>query len=115
PAVLFLDGSEVVGKHHFQHPVNLPYTFSASSILTLDWGHTPITVESKWRGGRMRGDSVQGHMINQCLAQNNTIVFDDDDTGEAADIIVLDERPDAHELEITLYHCKYSQGSSAGA
>ncbi|MDH5821717.1 DEAD/DEAH box helicase family protein [Luteimonas sp. RD2P54] len=115
PAVLLLDGSEVIGKHHFKHPNNLPYTFAASSILTLDWGDTPVTVESKWRNGQVRHDSVQGHMIDHCLAQNHTIVFDDDDTGEAADIIVLDERPDAHELEITLYHCKYSQSDSAGA
>lgn len=115
PAVLLLDGSEILGKYHFQHPSNLPYTFDPNSILTPNWGDTPITTESKWRNQQMRPASIQGYMIDQCLDQANTIVFDDDDTGEAADIIVLNERRDSYELEITLYHCKYSDNSSPGA
>src|SRR5690606_4636039 len=79
------------------------------------WGATPIRVESKWRNGVMRTDSIQGHMITECVAADNTFVFDDDDSGEAADIIVIKDQRDSFNLEVTLYHCKYSSGNSPGA
>lgn len=115
PAVLLRDGSELVGKHHFSYPNNLPYTFGADSILTLNWDGVPLTKESKWRNGIQRPSSIQGFMISECLAQENSFVFDDDDTGEVADIIVLTEKQDTYELDIVLYHCKYASGNTPGA
>lgn len=115
PALLLQDGSELVGKYHFQYPTNLPYTFSSDSILTLDWAEIPIRCESKWRDGVERQESVQGHMISLLLQQESDFVFDDDDTGEAADIIVLKDRPDLLELEVILYHCKHSSNDAPGA
>jgi hypothetical protein len=115
PALLLSDGSELVGKHHFKYPEHLPYTFSGESILPLEWGDVPIRIESKWRNGVLRPSSVQGRMISELVTQDNSVVFDDDDTGEAADIIVLTERRESHELEVTLYHCKYSSGDNPGA
>lgn len=115
PALLLCDGSEIIGKHHFQYPNHLPYTFSQDSILPLDWLGVPITIESKWKEGQLRPVSVQGHMISMLMEQSNTVIFDDDDTGEASDIIVLVENREAYELEISLYHCKYASGATPGA
>ncbi len=115
PALLLRDGSEVLGKYHFKYPEHLPYTFSPESILSLDWTGVPITIESKWRNGELRSTSVQGHMISLLIGQANTIVFDDDDTGEAADIIVITENQEGLEVELALYHCKYASGREPGA
>lgn len=115
PAILLRDGSELVGKDHFSYPSNLPYTFSPDSILALDWGQTPLKFESKWKNGVQRSLSIQGFMIDRCLERDATFVFDDDDTGEAADIIMITERRESHELDIDLYHCKYASRPSAGA
>lgn len=115
PALLLSDGSEILGKYHFRYPQHLPYTFSPESILVLDWLDVPITIESKWKHGQLRPVSVQGHMISSLVGQDNTVVFDDDDTGEAADIVVLTVRPESYELEISLYHCKYASGEEPGA
>lgn len=115
PALLLCDGSEIIGKHHFKYPDHFPYAFSPEAILPLDWSGVPIRVESKWRNGELRPASVQGHMISMLIEQANTIVFDDDDTGEASDIIVLTENRETYELEISLYHCKYASGQAPGA
>lgn len=115
PPLLLRDGSELIGKYHFRHPSHSPYTFTGESILPLDWAGVPIEVESKWRAGVQRGRSIQGHVIDLCLLEDNTFVIDDDDSGEAADIIVISDNREAKELEVTLYHCKFSHGSVPGA
>ncbi len=115
PPLLLRDGSELVGKYHFKLPSTSPYTFSPDSIRAINWGTTPIRIESKWRNGQMRPSSVQGFMIDHAITEDNSFVIDDDDTGEAADIIVINDNRDAKELEVTLYHCKYASGGEAGA
>jgi hypothetical protein len=114
PAVLMCDGSEIVGKDHFAYPSVFPYTFSRESILVHDWAGVPFNRESKWSNGVERNVSIQGRMIDNLLEGSAAIIFDDDDSGEVADIIVLDEKPETQELDIILYHCKYSSGAVAG-
>ncbi|MDP9360800.1 MAG: hypothetical protein M3P29_05035, partial [Acidobacteriota bacterium] len=41
-----------------------------------------------------------------------TIVFDDDDTREAADVIAV--RADDESLHVDFYHCKYSHAADTG-
>jgi len=116
PPLLLVDGSELVGSVHLKHPSVSPYTFMPSSILPLSWGTTPITVESKWRNGRKRAHSVQGYMIDECIAAGKyDFVIDDDDTGEVADIIAISEAEDERELHVTLFHCKYASGRKPSA
>lgn len=115
PALLLNDGSELVGKFHFVHPTPYPYVFSPDSIRPIDWGSTPIRKESKWRSGRQRENSVQGHLIDMLVSKDGLIVFDDDDPGEAADVIALTENTETMEIVATLYHCKYSAGDAPGA
>ena len=45
--------------------------------------------------------------------EGHHFIFDDDDAGEAADIITVDESSGI--LCIHLYHCKFSSGAQAGA
>lgn len=116
PALLLVDGSELVGPVHLKHPGASPYTFLPSSILPLNWGTTPITLESKWKNGAKRPSSVQGYMIDRCISLGTyDFVIDDDDSGEAADIITITEEEADRELHVTLFHCKYASAAIASA
>ncbi len=112
PVFLMIDGSEVRGGRHLKSPSNLPFTYPKELIVVKDWGTTPITQESKWKHGVARAESVQGAIINQCVTQNNLIVFDDDDRGESADVVEISETDGA--VFVKLYHCKYSSGDDPG-
>ena len=112
PVLLMIDGSEVRGGRHLKSPSSQPFTYPCESILTPDWGKTPIKLESKWKGGTQRPLSVQGTIIEHCVKASNLVVFDDDDQGEAADIIEILESDST--ILIRLYHCKYSGGDEPG-
>jgi len=58
-------------------------------------------------------DSVQFRAIEELRKRNFTVLFDDDDSGEAADIIGIMEHESS--VDVELYHCKYSSETSPGA
>jgi superfamily II DNA or RNA helicase len=109
PAVLILtNGSEIKGTRLLAHADTLPTLFAANDIAIFDWHNVPIRSESKWRGGVMRPESVQGRLIDTLLATSSTFIFDDDDSGEVADVVEI--IVDQQDALIRLYHCKYSGG-----
>ena len=112
PVVLLADGSEVRGNHLLARRAQLPTLFDRDEIRVLDWTGIPIRTESKWRHGLLRSASVQGQLIVDRMSAENTFLIDDDDSGEAADVVEILQGE--HEILIRLYHCKYSQGDEPG-
>ncbi|MES2312542.1 MAG: DEAD/DEAH box helicase family protein [Pseudomonadota bacterium] len=110
--VLFMDGSELQGGVHLQRSDGEAILFDQAHAQGIDWGDTPIKVESKWKGGNRRPDSIQGRWIDKLLEDTSEIIFDDDDANECADIVEISY----NDLEIVcrLYHCKYSHGNAPG-
>jgi hypothetical protein len=51
-------------------------------------------------------------LLEERLAAENAFVIDDDDTGEAADVIEIVQGE--HDLVIRLFHCKYAHGEQPG-
>ncbi len=114
PPVLFLmDGSEIRGRLYFKRPDAVQFTYARESIKQVEWGATPITVESKWRNGEQRASSVQGHFLGVLLTLNNSFVIDDDGSGESADIVEIEER--GTDVMIKFFHCKFSGSDDAGS
>jgi hypothetical protein len=108
PVLILTNGSEIKGTRLLAHADTLPTLFAANDIAILDWHNVPIRSESKWRRGVMRPESVQGRLIDTLLATLSTFIFDDDDSGEVADVVeIIVNQQDAL---IRLYHCKYSGG-----
>ena len=64
------------------------------------------------KGGVGREDSVQWHVAKQYVDAGFDIVFDDDDAGEAADLVCMKIEEDV--IRVVLVHCKYSGGKTAG-
>lgn len=113
PVLLMIDGSEIRGGFHFKKHETHPFTFAPQDIQSLDWSGVPITQESKWKNGQMRPASVQGRLIDERVNAFNMFVIDDDDAGEAADVVEIGQV--TGEFIFRLHHCKYASGSEAGA
>jgi superfamily II DNA or RNA helicase len=84
--------------------------YDASLAKVHNWSSTNIRVESQ--GDEKRSDSIQRAMIIAAKAENPILLFDDDGSGEIADIIAIYNRED--DLLVRLYHCKYSSEDVAG-
>jgi superfamily II DNA or RNA helicase len=110
PALICFDGSEVVGPRLLSVPQAIPFEYDPARIVALNWSGVDITVESKWKSQTKRNNSIQARMIDTVCKQANQIVFDDDDSGEAADIVEVSEV--GEEIIIRLYHCKFSGGAT---
>jgi hypothetical protein len=112
PALLLADGSEIRGNQMLSPREQLIPLFNVNQISVLNWAGVPITVESKWHRGQRREASVQGRLLEELIGADNAFVIDDDDSGEAADVVEIVQGQ--HQLIIRLYHCKFSGNTDPG-
>ena len=123
PCILFADLSELEGNLLFstRHPTLRP---PLPPEQLLDWVWLPptdITKESFRKHGGTGLVPVQEHVFREiqtatwATASGFTyeVVFDDDGSGEAADIVAIGST--ATEIHIDLLHCKFSGGTVPGA
>ena len=80
--------------------------FPAERFEPWDWTGTDITVESIWKGDTERHDSIQKRAADHYAAGGFSVIFNDDDKGEAADLVCLKEESDR--VRVALVHCKFS-------
>jgi len=78
--------------------------FDPSLIATRTWNGVDIRVESQ--GEDKRPESIQRFIIEELLSQDVLFVYDDDGSGEVADIVAAFVQE--NNLLVRLYHCKYS-------
>lgn len=116
PSLYFADGSTLVHNELFRLPATQRrVAFERERLVAWNWAGVNIRKESQ--GANKDADSIQRRVIESLLAREGEeqldIVFDDDGSGEMADVVgikVLDGR-----VEVSFYHCKYSLGDKAGA
>lgn len=106
PLVRLEDGSQLAGNILLKPQQELGETFDPDFIETIDWTGTTITKESRWKDGVIRTDSVQQRFIEELEKSAATFIIDDDDAGESADIVAIEETDDT--IIVNLWHCKYS-------
>jgi superfamily II DNA or RNA helicase len=112
PILLFVDGSELEGSLHL--PIQgFGSTFPDAGLEEVDWTGVTITEESIWRDGAQRVRSVQGKASELCQANGFDLVFNDDDAGEAADLVCM--RLEPARIVVRFVHCKFSHGDAPGA
>ncbi|WP_180956515.1 DEAD/DEAH box helicase [Bacillus canaveralius] len=108
------DTSYLEGSIFVKVPDN-EFVFDKDKIEAWDWTGIDIKKESQYapKINTVRKDSIQYKVI-QTLKMNNKykIVFDDDGSGEAADIIAVADNKRV--LQFEFYHCKYSNKERAG-
>ncbi len=112
PTIYFADGDSLVADEYFALPdTDAPY-FSDDHFEIWDWDGINIRVESQ--GMERRQDSIQARVIDQVAAATGShIIFDDDGTGEVADVVAFEL--DGNHVAVRLYHCKFSSADAPGA
>lgn len=118
PTIWFVDGSVLRGCR-YTWPMRRSTPYPKEKIDGWDWpDDIDIKKESQYKDSeytQKRTDSIQHHVIKKLQERDFDIVFDDDASGEAADIITIKVDDDRRVLNVEFYHCKYSTKEYPGA
>lgn len=112
PLVRLSDGSQLSGEILLKPREELAEVFDHDLIDQLAWGETLLNQESRWNGEEFLPRSIQQKFIEHLEQGPSTFIIDDDDAGESADIVAIEESEDT--ITVTLWHCKYSSGAAPG-
>lgn len=115
PRVWLADGASLDGNQLTALKTDLPPY--AIEKLVADWDWTGINVRKESQGEAKEQDSVQAAVISRLKAGSYHLIFDDDDKGEAADVVaatVVGSFDAPERLDVELYHCKFSRAAKAG-
>lgn len=115
PPIYFVDGSSLRGDALLLLPKDYVPPFLRERIEVLDW--TGVNIKKESQGLSRDSDSIQRRIIENLMAPSSApdpdIVFDDDASGESADVVTL--RVAGERLFIQLFHCKFSSDPKPGA
>jgi superfamily II DNA or RNA helicase len=111
PKIWFADGSYVENNLLYKVTNREVSPYNKEMIEIWDWSGVDIRKESQKEAKRR--DSVQYHVIQQLKHKDYDVIFDDDDSGEAADVIAL--KVIGEKILVELYHCKFSGEEFSGA
>ena len=107
PVVFFTDGSSICGTEYIE--LNTPPAiYNRDRIDGWNWQGVDLSVESQGVAPNIKTNSIQYHVIQNLMAGDYDIIYDDDNAGEIADVITL-KRSD-NRIHIELYHLKFAQG-----
>jgi hypothetical protein len=114
PVIWFADGSSLEGNQYVAlKATQSPY--DAQRIQAWDWSGVDLRKESQ--GELKSADSIQARVIRELLRGKYDVIFDDDGSGEAADVVairVIGDFASPSAIEVEFYHCKYSQDAAPG-
>lgn len=112
PLIYFVDGSFLEGNLYTKI-LEIISGFSVDKFELSDWIGIDIKKESQTY--QKFTDSIQYSMIKKLLAEGKySVLMDDDDKGEIADIIGFKVFEEQRLLLIDLYHCKHSSKTLPG-
>ena len=112
PLVRLADGSQLSGEILLRPREELAEVFDHDLISQLAWGDTLLNQESRWSGEELRPRSIQQKFIEHLENGPSAFIIDDDDAGESADIVAIEDTEDT--ITVTLWHCKFSSGAAPG-
>jgi hypothetical protein len=113
PPTLFLINSDTIaGCIHTKFSDKPEYRIPKERMEALEWNDVNFKIESIYKDGGIRTNSIQEFMMKKFISEGANIVFNDDNSGEAADIIAIFKEENLIRFELA--HCKYSK-EKAGA
>lgn len=112
--IWFVDGSSLEGNLLVKLKTAEAVSFPIDHIVQWDWSGVDISKESQ--GADRKTDSIQYKLISTLKSSGKyCLIFDDDGSGEIADVLAVQEDTTTNKLLFELYHCKYSGAAQAGA
>jgi superfamily II DNA or RNA helicase len=109
PVFWFADGAQLL-QNQFVKPRERAELFPLDKIISRTWAGVALNHESQGIAPYVQ-DSIQYHFIGQIL-NDFQIVYDGDGKGEIADIIGINDSPEA--IDVHLFHLKYAIGGVVG-
>lgn len=111
PRIFFDNQSSLEGNLYVEINKDLSNYFHKDRIVKENWENIDISVESQTKN-KIK-NSIQYHIINKLKSSSKyQVIFDDDGSGEIADIVTL--RDEEKCVYIELYHCKFSGKNTPG-
>lgn len=105
PTIWFIDGSSLCGNEYVVLKQQIaPYP--RDLINAWDWTDVSIHKESQGVYPKIT-DSIQYHVIQLLKGYDYDVIYDDDNSGEIADIVAI-KQMEKH-IKIDLYHLKYAK------
>lgn len=111
PAVWYADGSRLTGNEYTTiEQIMTPYP--VEKLIARDWAGVDIGKESQ-HVEPLIIDSIQYKVINDLKAKDFDIIYDDDGSGEIADVVAI--RDEESRIYIQLHHLKYAKDGRISA
>ena len=110
PTIWFVDGSSLEGNLLTELKRKYP-PYPIERIRTWDW--TGVNIRKESQGETKEPDSIQYRVIQDLKRENYTVIFDDDASGEAADVVAI--LTEDKSITVDLFHCKFSLEDEPGA
>lgn len=114
PTIWFIDGSALRGTSYTSSMKRLePYP--RKKIQTRDWKDLGVNIKKESQKLEKRVDSIQYSVIQELKKKDYDVIFDDDSSGEAADVITIKVDDRRKIIDVEFYHCKFSGEENPGA
>lgn len=104
PTIWFADGSALTGNEYVTLKQAIG-TYPKSNIIDWDWTGVDLSQESQHVNPK-RIASIQYKVIEQLKKEDFDIIYDDDYSGEIADIVAI--KQEAEKIHVKFYHLKYA-------
>ena len=105
PNIYYTDGSCLSGNEYVELKA-APGEFSSERIEAWDWKNVDLNKESQGVVN-FATDSIQYHVIQQIRDGGYSVIYDDDNAGEIADIIAIKETEE--KIQVDLFHLKFAK------
>lgn len=110
PTLFLLNGCTISGSIYTDYGESPIQQIPTERIQALDWENVNYTIESLYKSTIKRENSIQEYIMKRLINQGAKIVFNDDNSGESADIVAIFLEEDLVRFEMV--HCKYSKEKS---
>lgn len=107
PTIFLLNGCTISGCVHTDYGECDIQHLPLDRIESLSWEGVDYTAESHYKGNQTRENSIQEYMMKRLVNLGAKVVFNDDNSGESADIVAI--FADDGLLRFEMIHCKYSK------
>jgi len=105
-----MNGCIISGCIHTDYGESLAQRIPLDRIESLQWENVDYRIESLYKSNKKRSNSIQEYMMTRLVSQGAKVVFNDDNSGESADIVAIYLEDDLIRFEMV--HCKYSKEKS---
>lgn len=108
PSIWFANGDYLEGNNYYELK-SIVQPFNSDNIEVYDWTGVDLNIESQGCNPK-KTNSIQYRVIELLRAGDYDVIFDDDGSGEIADVVtlkVLEEK-----IQVQLYHLKYALGGA---